>query len=71
MESLSNEPLTPRVGKLVAPCLANKDAAIRALAVDLLVRQNSAGFRDVLAAFAEKDSDPLVRQIASCAKPAK
>ena len=61
---LSGVKVTDKVVKLMAPCLADAEPVIRALAVDLLGRQDPARFRDILLSFAEKDPDELVRQMA-------
>jgi hypothetical protein len=53
---------------MMAPCLAHADPAVRAWAIDLLCREDATRFRDILAAFAQHDADPLVRQLAQCGK---
>jgi tetratricopeptide (TPR) repeat protein len=68
LEHLGHMALSDRICKMMAPCLAHADPAVRAWAIDLLCREDATRFRDILAAFAQHDADPLVRQLAQCGK---
>lgn len=71
LEHLGHLALSDKIGKMMAPCLAHSDPVVRALAIDLLCREDSARFRSVVSAFAERDEDALVRQLAQCGQGTK